>query len=493
MAPGFPCPNPACSHRFSTAQLTGADALKCPRCGHVFQLRATPTVPAPIARPVAAKAAPAPPLSVPRAVSAIPVAPIAVRDKPVDVQLPANDAIVSLVLGETLLQRRKPAPRRAIIIVLSVLIGLGAFAPVIYFALRHWLERSPDGTSSGPVQIIDGVVRNASQKNEVAFRLALPKDIWKPAATLKQNLQAVVAVQRSEPDVWLAVLARDYGTRKPRDAELVSEAMERLVGHFGDLVAFGAKPEVTELAGQRAQRLEFKGTFNSVWWRGECQMFSHQGLGYWLFIAAPDLATAQKELAELQRENGRGLVLAAARQGWTEQPPEMDAFRGSPFAFEVKAPKGVWLGGFDARDVDKNGVLYLVGRDLKEKDKTRKNLKNAFVLVSVQDNTADAETAMKTARAALDEKVKIDGYKVSLAEPGSDDKLGTVARFDTQAGRIVELCVSANEEPKRFVVLAVTALSDRAYVFHCECAWEYRPAWRSDFLDLLATLRVFAK
>src|SRR5262245_42206272 len=37
----LPCPNPTCTHVVGAAQVQGATALKCPRCGQVFQLRSS--------------------------------------------------------------------------------------------------------------------------------------------------------------------------------------------------------------------------------------------------------------------------------------------------------------------------------------------------------------------------------------------------------------------------------------------------------------------
>src|SRR5208337_1342685 len=63
MPDGFPCPNPACTHRFPAATVAGANALVCPRCGTLFQFRAAAPTPAyPMGRPVAPPAGiPVPP------------------------------------------------------------------------------------------------------------------------------------------------------------------------------------------------------------------------------------------------------------------------------------------------------------------------------------------------------------------------------------------------------------------------------------------------
>src|SRR5579871_665668 len=57
MTSGYPCPNPACSHVFPPDSVTGAAALKCPRCGTVFRFRPTSARPA-SAPPAPARSAP---------------------------------------------------------------------------------------------------------------------------------------------------------------------------------------------------------------------------------------------------------------------------------------------------------------------------------------------------------------------------------------------------------------------------------------------------
>src|SRR5262249_49320687 len=43
MPTGFACPNPTCSHTFPDAAVKGATALKCPKCGSLFQFRPGPS------------------------------------------------------------------------------------------------------------------------------------------------------------------------------------------------------------------------------------------------------------------------------------------------------------------------------------------------------------------------------------------------------------------------------------------------------------------
>src|SRR5438552_9418549 len=97
----LPCPNPACTHQFSASELKGATALKCPRCGTVFQFRQAPPAPAeptPVAKPAPVATAPSA-----RPVAAPVAAPVA---RPVAAATPARPAPMA--------QPVAPAPRAAI-------------------------------------------------------------------------------------------------------------------------------------------------------------------------------------------------------------------------------------------------------------------------------------------------------------------------------------------------------------------------------------------
>lgn len=359
---------------------------------------------------------------------------------------------------------------------------------VAAIVLRNQFLQEDGPGQSGSVQNFDGKIRNAGNADEKVFRVALPRGKWRLDDSIKSGLKAIMALQRTEPDVWLAVAAKDYGRRKPRKAELIKEAKERLENHFGETLELGEKADDQEFAGQRAQRLEFKGEVRQVVWRGECFMFPYHGIGYWVFIAAPGLEEAQQELIEIQKDN-RGVILADSRSGWRPQPPKTETFRGTKLAFSVQAPEEVWE-KYPAEDIDERGDLFLFGRYLKEKD----NRKNASVLVAALDAQPGLKEALKVARSYFEEKIKEedkDNAVVPVSEKADDP--GVNAEVGNRPGRLIELKVQRGTQPTRYLLVAVTQAGDRILAIRCQSTWESRQIWRQDFIDLLGSFQVRSK
>jgi hypothetical protein len=363
-----------------------------------------------------------------------------------------------------------------------VVAGGGVLAFVLF--RESILPPRDGGTQTGQSEIINGEIRNVRNSDERVFRLKLPRSVWKLDHGIKSGMKAVVALQRTDPDAWLAVAAKDFGTRKPRNAELVKEGIEHLESYFGESLELSEKAEVKELAGQRAQRLEFKGQLKTVTWWGECYMIAHHGIGYWFYLAAPTREEAQQEMIDLHKDN-QGLALIDERRGWREQPPKMESFKGTKLPLALSAPEGVWE-KFPAEDQDERGDLFLFGRYLKEKD----NRKNASVLIVLLDKQPLKE-GMKAARTYFEEKKKEedkDYQVVPVAEKA--DGTGTPGEVGDRPGRILDLKLLLREEPKRYQLLAVAEGADRLIAIRCDCTWENRQIWRQDFLDLLRTFRL---
>src|SRR4051812_28756963 len=103
----LPCPNPACSHVFSLAEVQRASSLSCPRCGQVFLLRAASAAPA--AQPPAASVPPAKPKPV-AAQAATPKQPVPVA-KPVAPPLkPTPQQPAATPRGQANVPVAKPVP-----------------------------------------------------------------------------------------------------------------------------------------------------------------------------------------------------------------------------------------------------------------------------------------------------------------------------------------------------------------------------------------------
>src|SRR5262249_61616232 len=90
------------------------------------------------------------------------------------------------------------------------------------------------------------------------YRCQYPPQSWKMDDRLKLDLHTNIAMRRTDPNSWLAILTTDFKTRTPQDAELVDEAERRLHAYFQEHLESEKKPD-GELAGRRACKLEFVG------------------------------------------------------------------------------------------------------------------------------------------------------------------------------------------------------------------------------------------
>jgi hypothetical protein len=542
----LPCPNPACTHQFTASELKGATALKCPRCGTVFQFRQGTAAAKPVVKPGASppskRGQPAPaavkpvsprPASPPAAVPVVPLAtpvaaaaplaaaapvaaaaplarptvpaqpaalpvnaavapgrpPMAVDTSRALVQEPVSAAEPGDLVSPMVRVRRHQKPsvlKRLMVLGVVLVFAAGTVVAFVRFREKVVPPREDNTTQAGGVDKFVGEIRNSKNADEKAFQIITPKKGWKLDSSIRAGLKAVsgmgiVALQRTESGdgdkeraAWVAAAAKDFGFRKPRDAELVKEGKERLDNLFGETLELKEKPETRELVGQRALTIEFKGTIKQVVWRGECFMLGRRGIGYWFYIAAPTLPEAREELDELQKHN-RGFALADERAGWREQPPKTETFRGDKLPLTLTAPEAVWEKK-DVTEVDEHGVLLLYGRYLQEKD-NRKNSHVLVVALEKQDNP------LKAARAYFEEEARKLNKDYQFEQSGE----GTAGERKIP---YVEVKVLLGPQPARYFLIAALQGKANTIGILCDSTWESRQIWRQDFLDLLKTLRL---
>jgi hypothetical protein len=335
--------------------------------------------------------------------------------------------------------------------------------------------------------------------NEKIFQLALPDKTWSMDKDVRSGMRArsggpdtwfAEAWKHNEEDVWFAIVAKDYGQQKPRDAEMVRVAVDKLEQVFGEAVEAASKPEAATFGALPAQRLPFKGQLKSAFWRGDCYMFFKSGFAYWFFVSSPDAQAAREWADKLQREDVFSTQIVE-RRGWREQPPPTETFAGLTGTFTMTGPEGLWEK--QAKGDEPRDLLGLLGRYRKEKD----NRKNAGVLVYTLDHKADLKEAMKAARADVEAKKKEDNSNYKLVSAGEvaeevkgQSEFGEALDIGSRPGRIADLCLMIGADPKRYILLGVANEPDACYVFRCDCTWESRQIWRQDFLELLRTFQL---
>jgi hypothetical protein len=494
MSYGLPCPNPACEHTFPPAAVKGAASLTCPRCGTVYQLRAgatAPAAPAPVPSP-------APPVHVPLA-ERIDPEPEPPANGPPPEAFPDPPADGGAIVAPTFATRRRGMRgwqvALAALAVLAVLAGL-PLAGIMMF--RGEKPPPPPASERDPdLLILNGMVRTLRGREEKAFRLVIPRDVWQADRVRKEVFGAPVSLERGdseteEPSRWVVAAAKDYGTRLPRDSELLKRGISLLELYFGEQLELDERPQTRDLGGRRAQCLRFRGEANAVTWYGEMYTLAGHGFGYWLFVGASGGDDAVRETVEELYAKGRGFEPAAERSGWTEQPPPRVTFAGGKLPYRLTAPAGVWEER-RAGDVDPLGDLYLLARPDKGKDDALRNLKNATVLTAVLPRaTKDLRAAMKEARKYVEGRWKEENADYELVPAGdpaaSPD--GEVRNLGDQLTRVAELKLVRQDETVKYVLLAAVHRPDAVLVFRCDAHWGYHQVWRGDILDLLDTLRL---
>ncbi|MCI0681980.1 MAG: hypothetical protein L0Y71_07745 [Gemmataceae bacterium] len=461
--------------------------------------------PAPPAVPVAAPVAmpqPAVPVAAPVAPVAQPIAQPVAPVESFDVNAPAPlpepapepfaddggfapaEEYVPLVRKRSVVKNRWTA-KHYVVLSFGLLILAALITGVIVFRgnIRDLFVQS-GGESGGRGRLFK--VRNLNSKDELAFKLTAPER-WKPDGDLQRRLAALTAWVNEEGEGWLAVAVQDYGQQRPRQGELMKAAIERLEGHFGDALELAPRAFKSDLAGFECQCLRFKGTINAVTWFGECYLLPHHGFGYWFFVATATPWERGDDAGRVKRqlEDSKSFALVTERRGWTEQPPKMDTFHAERAPFSITVPSGAWEKS-RARDVEETGELFLFGRFLRERD----NRKNASILAFSSDKQSDLKESLRAARSYLEKRKQEenDKYRFLAAQEGASES-GAQEAVGDRAGWVTELKLMSNEEPKRYSLLAVVHHGDRAYVFHCDCAWEHRQIWQQDFRNALSTVK----
>src|SRR5262249_36339340 len=133
------------------------------------------------------------------------------------------------------IQLRRTQERRHRFLKAAALVSILAVALVVMFAFLPdtsrgwtgwgWLSRKP---ANAPVADGPAVGFPAD-----SCPCAPPDVPWEQdLGDVRDRLRALLVMRRSDPEAWLAVLARDYRRRTPRDDEVRDDLLRRLQEHF---------------------------------------------------------------------------------------------------------------------------------------------------------------------------------------------------------------------------------------------------------------------
>ncbi|MGL4554229.1 MAG: BRcat domain-containing protein [Gemmataceae bacterium] len=458
MSTGFSCPNPTCPHVFPPDAVKGSAALRCPRCGNVFQFANRPP-----ARPVP------PPPPPPRPAPAPPPSP-AVFDFSSDEE-PAPR------------RRRRPAQRGGGMVFGAVLFTVlaAAVGAAAYLAVTYW-PRGDDPRKAGPA------VGNFTFKTATA---------WKPDEKTRRLLDARVALTRANPRAHLGLAFEDHKTRTPSDDELLDDAVKRLKGVFPRLEyvdpIHAGLGKLGELDGEPAWKLEFRATgADEVPVAGECLFLARRGYGYWWMTWGP--AEDADGLPAVWEKLRAGFKFHDDRDGWQPSPRPATAVTLDGVPVRLDYAHDLWRPADSPKDYDPLAEVVLRSFEVSgEKGRARQDAhagKAATVQMlvlppasSVKAAVATAEGAVKKQLEKLDLTVKLEPFADPSGQPAVTPEVGALK------GETRQLTIKLNADASRFAVLAVAVRREGVLAVFCECPPDKRGYWLGEFKALLATVR----
>jgi hypothetical protein len=390
-----------------------------------------------------------------------------------------------LTLRRGITRRPRSRARSAAVFVVLAAAGAGMFYLATGPLPRLGIPVPAEPTRASGAAV-PGRVNRYPREN---CRFALPEGPWRAEeGAAKQSLRALLVMRRSNPEAWLAVLAKDFKDRTPAEAELRDEAVRRLSAYFSEhLETEPADPG--ELGGRAAQRLVFRGQVHDVVLSGECSLLAHQGVGYWFLCWAP-AAVVETAQPEFERLRGR-FGLLQERDGWQGKGPVVNTFRGRKLDYTLRDTQDLWRQWQPVADFDPAADLALTAEDRSEprdpEDKAKK-IAATFVVLLLNEHPPDLEGALAAARANLERQQKVD-YPRTTTEllPAKAAEKDGEPRVGGAPGRVVALDVRNGETRRRFVLLGVIRQAESLLVFQAECDWQARPTWEAEFTRLLNT------
>ena len=365
----FPCPNAQCSYQFDADILPPAAMVTCPLCRTRFPYRAN--------RPVPAAAGPG--------------------GEPADEPRPTGPRVVNL--------REVPKSN-----VWSTVIAVGAFCVVLIVVVigLNMRGRTPVGPGG----------------NDTSAALNLKVDPfpagWEEDGAVRKPVDAnVLGRKRSNPDGFVAVVAKDWGEVQPRASELDELMRTHLRSGFKTLEVQPVEGETW--AGQPAQAVRFTGSLDDEQVRGEAYAMGYKGIGYvfYAWAAEADWAGLRDELVGL-REKVRP---AGFREKWVPKKANTVTYPAEDGTYQVEDTDGAWLKGKpadqwgpkekkyvldpdDLKGLDPKAVMaFRAEYQIKDRGDAKRRAAQAEALVVELDKGGDP---LEAAKAHVIERIKRD-------------------------------------------------------------------------------------
>jgi hypothetical protein len=369
-------------------------------------------------------------------------------------------------------------------------VGLYVFLGVVVFLLgalgvAGWLARGllfPANETADSEPSPGG----AYESRMYNYRFQYPPAPWKLDRPTGLGLHTNMAFRRTDPNAWLAILTADFKTRTPTDAEMVDEGVRRLKAYFKNSLEWEQKPD-GELAGLRAQRLEFVGQANSVDVSGEVYLLAYNGVGYWFATWAP--TESKDALADTWDAIRGGLALGKEREGWAVKPPNQRKLAGDKAAYTLRYVEGVWQEQDNPSAYDPDADRALLGHDQAEPHDADRNGTALVLVLPRQEGLKAAVRAARDHVLAQEKKLYPEcSLEDADARPRAEDR--PPDRVGDRDGRVLKLRLKIPDANDHFVYLAVVPDKDHVVAVQCECDLRRRAYWEVNFTQLVRELRL---
>ena len=365
----FPCPNAQCSYQFDADILPPAAMVTCPLCRTRFPYRAN--------RPVPTAAGPG--------------------GEPAE-ERPSGPRVVNL----------RDVPKSN---VWTTVIAVGAFCLVLIVMLLMINYDRFRPNRNATADAIDDRLNLKVQPFPAG---------WEEDASVRKPMDAnVLGRKRSNPDGFVAVVAKDWVDVQPRAGELEELVRSRLRQGVSTLEMQPADGETW--AGHPAQAVKFTGVIDDEQVRGEAYAIAHKGIGYAFFAWAPEAnwANLRDELVA-QREKVRP---GQSREKWSPKRMNTETYPSEDGTYQLEDTDGAWLKGKPADQWGPKEKKFIVepddlkGRDqkavmafqaeyqIRERGDAKRHAATAEALVVELDAKGDP---LEAAKAHVIERIKKD-------------------------------------------------------------------------------------
>jgi hypothetical protein len=352
-----------------------------------------------------------------------------------------------------------------------LLLAVGGAAAGVWWLLQ---QQTPD--EEQPIDTAHASILN--------YRFVFPRG-WRVDNKIKQGLGANLAISRTEPSVGLAIFARDYKTRSPRNAELHDQAVAWMEKYFRGF-EYAAKAD-SKLDNQTARMLEFQGELDHVLVNGECVMTSRRGYAYWVIVWG---AAERREAAAMEWQIARDCFqFLGNREGWAEKKPRQVLLQGEKAACRLSYAEGVWEMQSDD-GLDTAVDILLRGYDPRDTERLAEKA-GIVMVVKLPQSEGDLKAAAANTREYLLKKQK-ELYPETILEAVADksDAADGSINLGGFRGHFARFRMKNSPQRELYVELVTVPLSDGILVMQCECLWARREFFKQEFAPLRESLRI---